>query len=278
MPATSGACDTPMPSRKRPGYASASVFCAAAIAIASRAHTFAIPVATISRSVAPSSSPACVNTSRPSASGIQSTLKPSCSISRAAAQAVAAGRTSRKCQRPTRPRSMVAYSLQPTRIDAVVVGDAALSRVQAAPRSAEEGETGVRTQIGTERRRELAALRLEVVDAEILAVLAVGAADAEDLDDGVHARAWNAHPARLETVPLAAIVVAEAAGISRRNAAARRRGEVTRSAAAILIRLTGLAARGAEAPDHPAADRIRADGGDAVVVYGRLDGGFIPTA
>ena len=59
-----------------------------------------------SRSVPASSSAECVNASRPSASGIQSALKPSRSTSRAASCATAAGKMSRKCQMPTRPRSM----------------------------------------------------------------------------------------------------------------------------------------------------------------------------
>jgi len=54
---------TPIPSRKRPGYASASAFEPADIAIASRAQMLAIPVATTASEPAASSSPAWANTS-----------------------------------------------------------------------------------------------------------------------------------------------------------------------------------------------------------------------
>ena len=62
---------TPMPSRKRPPNASFSVRWPAAIDMASRAQTLAIPVATTMRSVAPSSSALFTNGSRPTASGSQ---------------------------------------------------------------------------------------------------------------------------------------------------------------------------------------------------------------
>ena len=70
-PSTSGAWLTPMPSRKRPPEASASVFCPAAMVIGSRAQMLAMPVATTICSVRASNQALCAKASRPTASGSQ---------------------------------------------------------------------------------------------------------------------------------------------------------------------------------------------------------------
>ena len=65
---------TPSPRIKRSSKSSATVLADPAIVIASRFHTLAIPVATISRVVAPSKCTAVGNGSRPKVSGNHSTL------------------------------------------------------------------------------------------------------------------------------------------------------------------------------------------------------------
>ena len=80
---TMGAWLTPTPSRKRPGYASASVRPPFAIAVASRAQMLAMPLAITSRSHAASSRPACAKISLlPSDSGIHRARSPRRSSSR----------------------------------------------------------------------------------------------------------------------------------------------------------------------------------------------------
>src|SRR5262249_43214657 len=103
---TSAGLLTPSPSRNLPGNASASDFWQADIVTASRAYTFAMPVATFSVDVSDKSSVASTNGSRPVVSLIHNAPKPMLSSACAAWCACVAGTpSSAAVQIPTRPTS-----------------------------------------------------------------------------------------------------------------------------------------------------------------------------
>ena len=99
---------TPMPSRNRLSYASATVFWAAAVVMGWRAWTCTMPVAIFSVLVAPSMTDADTNGSRPTASGIHTVGQPISSSSATTSRTRFEGCWSKTpCHNPMLPMSIL---------------------------------------------------------------------------------------------------------------------------------------------------------------------------